>query len=204
MHGLLQDVQFAFRLFARRPLATAIAIATLGLGIGANIAIFSVVRPILIDALPYPNGDRTVLLWEREKGGSTSNTSFSTFADLRGQSTTLDRKAAVRDWSPTLLGAGESTRLSGQRVSAEFLGVLGVAPALGRDFRSEEDQAGAARGYPSTVRWVSWLSWLYVIWTKGPLRNRRLIIHVDRHLHHFHRPGELAVRGGAATGDAVR
>ncbi len=145
MHGVFQDLLFAFRLFGRRPMATAIAVATLGLGIGANVAIFSVVKPVLIDALPYPNGQRVVLLWEREPDGSTSNTSFSTFADLRAQSQTLDRKAAVRDWNPTLLGAGESSRLRGQRVSAEFLDVLGVAPALGRDFRPEEDQPGSDR-----------------------------------------------------------
>ncbi len=145
MHGVLQDLQFAFRVFGRRPMATAIAVTTLGLGIGANVAIFSVVKPVLIEALPYPNGQRVVLLWEREADGSTSNTSFSTFADLRAQSRTLDQKAAVRNWNPTLLGAGESSRLTGQRVSAEFLDVLGVAPALGRDFRPEEDQPGSQR-----------------------------------------------------------
>ncbi len=145
MHGVLQDAQFALRLFGRRPLATAIAIATLGLGIGANIAIFSVIKPVLLEALPYRTGDRVVLLWERETDGSASNTSFSTFADIRTQSTALDQKAAVRGWSPTLLGSGESTRLEGQRVSAEFFGLLGVTPTLGRDFRAAEDQEGSDR-----------------------------------------------------------
>ncbi len=145
MHGVLQDVQFALRLFVRRPFATAIAIATLGLGIGANIAIFSVIKPVLLEALPYRTGDRVVLLWEREKDGSESYTSFSTFADLRAQSAALDLKAAVRSWSPTLLGSGESTRFEGQRVSAEFFGLLGVTPALGRDFQAAEDQEGSDR-----------------------------------------------------------
>lgn len=143
--GIGADARFAFRLYARRPATAAIVIATLGLAIGGTTAIFSVVKPVLLDALPYPYGQRLVYLWERYEDGTTSNLGFATFADLRERATTLDRAAAVSFWSPTLLGGGNPVRLVGQRVSASFFGMLGVTPALGRDFLPTDDQNGAAR-----------------------------------------------------------
>jgi len=145
MHGFWNDVRFALRMFRRRPGYAAVALATLTIGIGASTAIFSVVKPVLLEGLPYPGAGRLVSIWERDATGAQSNLGFATFVDLQAGATTLASAAPVAGWSPTLLGAGEPTRLTGQRVGHRFFGTLGVAPALGRDFGPEDDLPGVAR-----------------------------------------------------------
>jgi putative ABC transport system permease protein len=145
MHGLGTDLRFAIRLFLRRPAVTVLALLTLSIGIGATTAIFSVVKPALLDALPYPNGDRLVLIWETGTDGQIVNLGFATLSDLAGSAKTVESVAAMSLWMPTLLGTGESVRLTGQRVGHRFFSALGVAPALGRDFTAEDDQPGSPR-----------------------------------------------------------
>ncbi|MGE0443316.1 MAG: ABC transporter permease, partial [Gemmatimonadales bacterium] len=144
LDGLGADLRFALRLHRRRPAVTALVIGTLGLAIGASTAIYSVVKPTLLDALPYPSADRLAMVWERDEAGD-NNVGFTTFADLRDRLTQVDAMAALSFWSPTWLGNGNPIRLSGRSVSASFFGLLGVPPALGRDFTPADDHPGAER-----------------------------------------------------------
>ena len=111
LDGFGADCRFALRLYARRPAVTALVLVTLGLAIGGSTAIYSVVKPALLEALPYPYGQRLVLIWERDEGGLGSNLGYATMADLRDQAPSLDRMAAVGFWSPTWLGISDPTRL---------------------------------------------------------------------------------------------
>ena len=143
MLNFLGDLRHGARLLRRAPAFTTLAVITLALGVGATTAIFSVASPVLFQPLPYPSPDRLVIVGERDADGSASNVGFMTFADLARDSRTLERAAAVGDWQVTLDGVGGAPeRVSGQRVSASFFSVLGVRPALGRDFGAAEDTPG--------------------------------------------------------------
>jgi len=139
MGDFLHELRFALRQLHHRPLYAGIAIFTLALGVGASSAVLSVANPVLFRALPYPDADRVVYIWEVQKDGGPSNTGFQTIQDLRAGTRTVEAMAAVSGWVPVVTGTGESERLIGQSVSADFFKVLGVRPALGRDFRADED-----------------------------------------------------------------
>jgi putative ABC transport system permease protein len=145
MRLFLGDLRYASRLLRRAPMFTALCVLTLGLTIGATTAIFSIVNPILIRPLPYPRPGQLALVWERERDGSPDNVGFATVADLRRDAKTLQSVAAVGDWTPTITAEGEPERLQGERVSSTYFAMLGVAPAIGRDFRPEEDAPGKNR-----------------------------------------------------------
>ena len=96
---------------------------------------------MLLRPLPYPNADRLVFVWERDRDGSRSNVGFATISDFATQSNSLEMSAAVGGWEPSI-GDVDPERVSGSRVSATYFKTLGVQPALGRDFLAEEDQPG--------------------------------------------------------------
>ncbi len=139
---LQQDLRYAVRTLARTPGFSLLAILILALGIGATTAIFSVVNPVLFQPLPFPHPEQLVMIWEREKDGTSDNTSFATFSDLVRDTKTLDGIAVMSYWTTTLTGLAEPERLGAQRVSSRFFGVLGVRPELGRDFLPSEDAQG--------------------------------------------------------------
>jgi putative ABC transport system permease protein len=146
MQALWQDVRYGARILLKNPGFTLIALFTLALGIGANTAIFSVVNSVLLRPLPYPNADRLMTIWEdhRARNGPVDEwTSPPGFEDWRDQAKSFDHVVAFQNWQPTLTGQGEPERLAGAQVSHDTFAMLGVAPALGRSFRSEEDQRGA-------------------------------------------------------------
>ena len=134
-----RDLRYAARLLMRAPGFAAVAIVTLALGIGANTAIFSVVNSVLLRPLPYADPDRIVLVGDREKDASAGNVGFITFLDWRDRSHAFDQLAMIRSWQTTLVTDAGPERIAGMRVSSNFFRMLGVAPAIGRDFRSEED-----------------------------------------------------------------
>ena len=80
--SVLADLQIAARLLRRSPAFAFVSVLTLGLAIGATTAIFSVIEPVLLRPLPYPNADKLVLVWERDADGSRDNVGFPTFRDL--------------------------------------------------------------------------------------------------------------------------
>jgi putative ABC transport system permease protein len=136
---LARDVRYAARLLVRAPGFAAIALLTLALGIGANTAIFSVLNAVLLQPLPYADPDRLVMVGERRPNGSAGNVGYTTFLDWRERSHSFDTMALIRSWTPTLATNGEPERISGMRVSSNFFAMLGVRPALGRDFTAAED-----------------------------------------------------------------
>ena len=140
MNSFSQDLRFAARIMAKKPAFTVTAAVTLALGIGASTAIFSVVNSILFERLPYPQAARIMTIWDHGPGGPLETT-FGTFRELAQRSLSFETIAVCKSWQPTLTGGTEPERLSGQRVSAGYLRVLGVTPALGRDFESADDQS---------------------------------------------------------------
>lgn len=145
MLRFLADLRHGVRLLRRAPAFTLLSVLTLALGVGATTAIFSVADPVLFRPLPYPAPDRIVLVGDRDADGTMSNIGFLTYRDLARDARTLDRAAAVGDWQVTLDDHGAPERVSGQRVSASFFSVLGVRPALGREFTAAEDTPGTNR-----------------------------------------------------------
>jgi putative ABC transport system permease protein len=139
MDTLLQDVRFAIRMLAKKPVFTAIAIITLALGVGANTAIFTVVNAVLLEPLPYVEPDR--LVWVSHEDTFTP----ADFLDYREQSQTFERMAAFTGWGVNLLGEGEPERVSGSLVSPGFFSVLGVPALIGQTFSPEQEQDASAR-----------------------------------------------------------
>ncbi|HSB56082.1 MAG TPA: permease prefix domain 1-containing protein, partial [Gemmatimonadales bacterium] len=133
---LVQDLRVAARGLRRTPGFTIVALLTLALGIGANSAIFSVVRSILLRPLPYPDAGRLVQVWSdyRENNGRTEPEWLTPpdFADWRDGNKSFETMAAYGGWGPDLTGSGEPASLNGLTVSGDYFTVLGVAPALGR------------------------------------------------------------------------
>jgi putative ABC transport system permease protein len=122
-------------------------VLALALGVGANTAIFSVVKAVLLSPLPYPESER--LMWLREVNPSNGildePASAPNFNDWRAQARSFEGVAAFTDAAMTLTGEGEPERVPCVVTSANFFSVLGVAPALGRGFLPEEEAEGKNR-----------------------------------------------------------
>ncbi len=140
VESLLYDIRYALRQCRREP-AFAITVAiVLALGIGACAAIFSVVNPILFRSLPYPAADRIMMIWENRHAEKPMYVAFATFYGLRDRNRSFESLAVMRPWQPAIIGSGSPERLEGQLVSAGYFNVLGVLPALGRNFVAADDQ----------------------------------------------------------------
>lgn len=129
----------ALRQLLNNPAFAAVAVFTLALGIGANTAIFSVVNAVLLRPLPYPEPDRLVQLradWSGEPGTAISGAAF---LEIHARSRSLARSAAYEGGEMTLTGTGSAERVLAGAVTADFFPLLGVQPALGRNFTAEED-----------------------------------------------------------------
>ncbi|HEX8675113.1 MAG TPA: ABC transporter permease [Longimicrobium sp.] len=148
MGSLFQDLRFAARSLRRAPGFALAAVLTLGLGIGASTAIFSVVDAVLLRPLPYPQASRLIHLWEfgkDEMSASGSQASLANIDDWRRTAKTLDRIAAYRYWLFNVTGGPAPEALLGAYVSADFFPTLGVQPALGRTFLASEDRPGEGK-----------------------------------------------------------
>ena len=146
---LAQDARVALRGLRRTPGFTLVALLTLALTIGANAAIFSVVRSVLLRPLPYPDAHQLVQLWtDHRRLGRADPEWFSPpeFLEWRRTNTTFSAMASYTGWAPDLTGAGgEPEALSGVAVNWNMPGVLGVTPALGRSFVESEDDPNGER-----------------------------------------------------------
>jgi len=142
---MLHDIRFGLRTLAKNRLFALVAIATLGLGIGANTAIFSVISGVLLKPLPYTNGDRLVLLNESAPliGRATFGVSIKELYDYREQAADFDKLVEYHQMTFDLLNRGEPTRVNTGVVSHDFFNVLGIRPALGRTFVADDDRPGA-------------------------------------------------------------
>ena len=139
----LTDVRYAVRRLRSAPGFTTITLLTLALGVGASTAIFSAVRPILFEPLPYPAAERIAMLWEIRGDGGRNDGTFGMYRELAARNRSFESLAVLRSWLPTMTGIDEPERLDGQRVSAAYFEVLGVRPVLGRSFAAADDRAGA-------------------------------------------------------------
>jgi predicted permease len=144
LETLWQDVRFGLRMLRKNPGFTTVAVLTLALGIGANTAIFSFVDAILLKPLPYVNPDRLVQLFESNIPSDSHKGAIGApvIAEWRKQATLFNGIAAWGNGLYSLTGRGSPVVVSGAPVSANTFSMLGVRPALGRDFLPEEETYG--------------------------------------------------------------
>jgi len=131
---MMTDIRLAVRSLRRTPGYALAFILTLGLGIGANTAIFSVINGVLLRPLPYPEADRIMHLRQPQTAAGIEDTGFSfvEVADYRGAATTLDQFVEFGDWTFNVLGRGDPHRANGGLVTANFFPMLGARAHLGR------------------------------------------------------------------------
>jgi putative ABC transport system permease protein len=146
-----QDIRYAWRSLRRQPGFATVALLILGLGIGANTAVFSVVNPLVLRPLPFPDGDRLVWITKaaESEGLSLQTYPVAVYEEFRRQSRSLDHLTAYFAFfglgDAKLTGGGEAERLVSVPVAPHFFEVLGVQPALGRLFVPEEERPHARR-----------------------------------------------------------
>ena len=142
---LRQDVIVGLRGLARAPGFTLVALLTLAIGIGANTAIFSVLRSVVLRPLPYTNPDQLVQVWSDYRARGRETPEWLTppdFADWRDENRTFVGLAAYQGWGPDLTGDGDPEAVSGLIVSGNFFDVLGAKPTLGRSLTMQDDDPG--------------------------------------------------------------
>ena len=140
----MNDLKFAFRQLLKNPGFTAVAVLTLALGIGANTAIFSVVNGVLLRPLPIQEPDRVVQAWESWRGEGTAPVAWPKFIEWKQQSHCFEAIAGCNWGESFVFATGEKPELiAGRAVSSDFFSVLKVQPLKGRNFRPEDQKAGA-------------------------------------------------------------
>ncbi len=154
METLLRELRYGSRILTKSPGFAAVAILTLGLGIGASTAIFSVVNAVLLRALPYPNPQKIVRVWEQAPNGHRMNLADQNFDDFRTQNDTFASLAAYEDLPSSIAGGSEPVRVDIAEVSSGFFSTFGVAPFRGRLFSSDEQRL---HGAPAAI--VSYRYW---------------------------------------------
>jgi putative ABC transport system permease protein len=141
----VRDASYALRSMSRRPLHTTTAVATLGLGLGASVALFSVIDAVLLAPLPYRDADRLVVVHELDGRGEPGRIGYRTFLDLRARAQSVSGLVAGGNSSATLAGDGrDAERVNAARVSASYFHLLGLEPSVGRGFTGSEDRPGPA------------------------------------------------------------
>ncbi|HET9318514.1 MAG TPA: ABC transporter permease, partial [Bryobacteraceae bacterium] len=148
MSALTQDLRHALRVMGKNPGFTAVAVAALALGIGANTAIFSVVNGVLLQPLPFKDSDRLVQIGrDYRQGGFNAPTSIPKYMAWRQAGAAFDGMTAYDFVGPGLNIGGADTpeQVKGIHVSAEFFTVFGAAPAIGHVFTTEEDRPGGPK-----------------------------------------------------------
>jgi len=144
MRTLWQDLRYALRMLSKSPGFATIAVLTLAVGIGANTALFSVVNGVLLSPLAYPQASQLVRVYASTRGVDKGPLTYLNFLDWQRDSHTLSSMALYRNQDYNFTGTGEAERLTGYMISSSFFSTLGVNPVIGRTFRPEEDQLGAA------------------------------------------------------------
>ncbi|HVT58510.1 MAG TPA: ABC transporter permease [Thermoanaerobaculia bacterium] len=156
MSTIAQDLRHGLRLLAKRPGFTAVAVLTLGLGIGAATAIFSVANAVLLRPLPFKEPGRLVVV-ETTSPLFSKESAFPLSApdvlDFRGQNQVFEDLGAFKNRSYDLSGNGEPQRVLGARIAAQAFAILGVPPLLGRTFTAQEDRPGRALAVLSHGLW---------------------------------------------------
>jgi putative ABC transport system permease protein len=152
LENLARDLRHGLRALARNPGFSMAGVVILGLGIGLNSAIFTLVNAVVLQPLPFHDADRIVRLWHTPPqttfaGMRTFALSPANFLDWEAQSRSFDAMAIYRGGAQTVTGRGEPEAVTSVRASAAFLPIFGVQPMLGRGFTAADDHAGT----PDTV-----------------------------------------------------
>ena len=153
---MLGDFRYALRQLRKAPIFTMVAVLTLALGIGANTAIFSVVKAVLLIQLPYQDPDRLVKTAESDPDTPLPETvDFTTTYDLRSRSHSFESMSLFRDGAGAIVEQGQPELLQGMRVSYDYFDTLGVKMHLGRSFLADEDQPETR--YEAILSYGLWL-----------------------------------------------
>ena len=144
MSTFTQDLRYAVRMLLKSPGFAIVAILTVALGIGTNTALFSVVNGVLLNPLPYPHSEQLTTVFATAPGYSHTTVAYLNFLDWQHDNHTFSSMAIYRNEDYNFSDASEAERLSGYMISADFFPALGVQPVLGRTFRADDDQLGAA------------------------------------------------------------
>jgi len=144
MHTWLQDLRYALRMLRKNIGLSALMVASLAIGIGANSAIFSVVDALLLRPLPYPHAERLAAVWLHSPGIGILRDwpSPGQYIDIRNENQSFERMALAQGRSFTLTGREQPERIDGMRAQSSLLEMLGAKPLLGRLLLPEEDQPG--------------------------------------------------------------
>ncbi|HUQ52125.1 MAG TPA: ABC transporter permease, partial [Gammaproteobacteria bacterium] len=142
--GFRQDVHYALRALASRPLYALASVAVLAIAIGANSTVFSVFNGLFLRPLPYPDGDRLVMVYDSYPKQNLQNagTAIPDYLERRAQAPSLENLAIVAEQPRTLASDGPPQRLQVARVSPSLFDVLRVRPAIGRSFSDDEATLG--------------------------------------------------------------
>jgi putative ABC transport system permease protein len=143
--NLWQDVRHGLRAIRRAPGFSAVVIATLALGIGANAAIFSVADAVMLRPYAYPDMERIVVINERTRSGQSLSVAWPNFQDWRDQNQVFQHLGLFRNAVVNLTGSDRPERLISSVTSSAVFGALGVAPSIGRVFSASDDVPSAPR-----------------------------------------------------------
>ncbi|MBA3357258.1 MAG: ABC transporter permease [Pyrinomonadaceae bacterium] len=178
MESLLKDIRYGVRSLLKHPGFTCIAVLTLALGIGANTAIFSVVNAVLLRTLPFREPDRLVMVWEDAAfAGFPRNTPApANYADWKAQNQVFEDMATFDQRSFNLTGDGEPEKIEAYGVTANFFGLLGVAPVLGRVILPEEDKPEANK-----VAMISYSLWQQRYGGERSVVGREVLLNGERY-----------------------
>ncbi|HWZ29915.1 MAG TPA: ABC transporter permease [Bryobacteraceae bacterium] len=158
METLLRELRYGLRTLTKSPGFASIAVLTLALGIGASTAIFSVVDAILLRALPYPNAEKIVRVWEQSPKGHRMNLANLNFDDFQTQNDTFANLAVYGYGPSSISGGSEPVRVDVATVSSGFFKTLGVEPSRGRAFAPEEQRLhGTPAAIVSSSYWQRYL-----------------------------------------------
>jgi len=143
----VNDFRYALRALRGSAGFTAVVMATLGLGVGLNTAIFSIVNGVLLEPLPYEQADRVVTVWESnpQLDVPQDQVSAGTYRDWMERAESFDALGAYSFETWVLGGADQPERISGARISPSVFEVVGVRPEVGRAFRQDEADPGNDR-----------------------------------------------------------
>lgn len=144
IEDIRRDLRYGIRVLAKSPVFTVVAVLTLGLGIGANTAIFSVVNAVLLRPLPYAAPERLVFIYDSAPGLGIPKFGLmeAEFLRLRDEARSLEHVSLYTSATLTLTGAGEPERVTSGTASGDLFTALGVSVALGRTFKLEEEPRG--------------------------------------------------------------
>ena len=146
LESLWLDLRYSMRTLRRTPGFTSIAVIVMALGIGANVALFTVVRSVLLKPLPFEDPDRLLMINESHTGDAPNSVAGNMFDEWRKHNRTFERMAVVRSGENQLSGAAGQLpeRLNSAMISWQLLSTLGVQPAMGRDFTAADDSPSAS------------------------------------------------------------